>query len=289
MKHLTKLTLSAAIVALALPGFAQTATTDSNTTPPAAAFTPGENFLTNWDADGDGKVTLAEVQERRADLFAGFDANEDGTLTPDELADLTAMRDVMRDAQERPALGRGPQGGPQGNMPGPMAQGQRFGGGQAMGHHGGGRGGAMQQGWGQQQQGWGQQPGRGFNQGYGYGPQGMPQQQGWGQGPQAMMPPQGQGYGMGPGNGMAPGYGQGFGQMQGQMQGGFAQRGMGQNMGPNMTPATGLDTNRDGAISQDEFTANSETWFTRFDRNSDGVIDAQDFPGAPGQPTAAQN
>jgi len=45
---------------------------------------PGQHFVENWDLDGDGQVTLAEAQERRTDVFASFDADEDGVLSAEE-------------------------------------------------------------------------------------------------------------------------------------------------------------------------------------------------------------
>lgn len=45
---------------------------------------PGQHFIENWDIDGDGQVTLAEVTERRSDVFYTFDENEDGVLQPAE-------------------------------------------------------------------------------------------------------------------------------------------------------------------------------------------------------------
>ncbi|RYH08767.1 EF-hand domain-containing protein [Tropicimonas sp. IMCC6043] len=65
-----------------------------------APFEPGVNFLTNWDADEDGRITLEELQSRRDDLFAGFDENEDGVLNADEFAVLDQTR---RDSMQRPA------------------------------------------------------------------------------------------------------------------------------------------------------------------------------------------
>lgn len=44
----------------------------------------GAHFIENWDLDGDGQVSLAEATERRGDVFAAFDADEDGVLSPDE-------------------------------------------------------------------------------------------------------------------------------------------------------------------------------------------------------------
>lgn len=49
-----------------------------------AQTTPGDQFLENWDLDGDGTATLAELQEMRGDVFFTFDANEDGYLDAEE-------------------------------------------------------------------------------------------------------------------------------------------------------------------------------------------------------------
>jgi EF hand len=244
--------LSAAILALALP-FAASAQT----------WSPGESFLANWDYDGDGKVTAAEVLERRGDLFDGFDVNEDGVLSAEELADHNAMRDAMQDAEDRPDQGQfvpGRQGGGNGR-------------GQGMGR-GGQRGGMMQpqQGWGyaQPQQGWGQPQGWGYAQ----PPQGWGQPQGWGyaQPPQGWGQPQGYGYrqpqqGWGQPQGMAP---QGM-QQQGAGQPGVGPQAMQQQM------SQGLDADGDGQISRDEFIKAGETWLPRFDRNGDGAVTVEDF------------
>ncbi len=40
------------------------------------------------DADGDGALTLQEVQEIHARIFAHMDADDDGKLTPDETGDF---------------------------------------------------------------------------------------------------------------------------------------------------------------------------------------------------------
>ncbi|SMX40304.1 EF-hand domain-containing protein [Maliponia aquimaris] len=45
---------------------------------------PGGHFVQVWDIDGDGKVTVDEATERRGDIFASFDANEDGFLDAEE-------------------------------------------------------------------------------------------------------------------------------------------------------------------------------------------------------------
>lgn len=293
MKRRSSTILSATVLALALPLA-------------ASAVTPGENFLTNWDYDGDGQVTLEEVLERRGDLFDGFDADENGFLSAEELADHNAMRDAMQDSQDRPTWGgqaqgfaRGPGayggqgmgqrpawGGQRGGMMGPQgygyAQPQR---GCAMGPQGYGAMGPQgmmgpQGGWGQPQ-GWGQ-PGMGPQQGWGQpgmGPYGMGQP---GYGQPGFAPGMGQPQGMGPqGQGQPQGLAQGPQGPQGQAQGQGQPQGMGQpGMGPQGQQAQmglGLDTDGDGQISRDEFTGAGESWFTRFDRNGDGVITEDDF------------
>lgn len=50
----------------------------------AALAAPGAHFIENWDQDGDGIVTLGELESRRDDVFATFDANEDGHLDATE-------------------------------------------------------------------------------------------------------------------------------------------------------------------------------------------------------------
>jgi hypothetical protein len=57
---------------------------------------PGAHFIESWDNDRDGTVTVAEATERRADVFAMFDMNEDGLLDAEEyvLFDETRARDM---------------------------------------------------------------------------------------------------------------------------------------------------------------------------------------------------
>jgi Ca2+-binding EF-hand superfamily protein len=57
----------------------------------------GAHFIENWDLDGDGAVTVAEAEERRADVFAAFDADEDGSLSSDEydMFDAARANDLM--------------------------------------------------------------------------------------------------------------------------------------------------------------------------------------------------
>ncbi|WP_137703048.1 EF-hand domain-containing protein [Marimonas lutisalis] len=76
--------------------------------------TPGAHFIDAWDLDGDGQVSLAEATERRGDVFAAFDADEDGVLSPEEhdLFDEARAND-MRDH------GIGGSGGGPGNRHNP--------------------------------------------------------------------------------------------------------------------------------------------------------------------------
>ena len=56
-----------------------------------------------WDADKDGTISLAEVETRRGDIFASFDADDDGFLVADE----TRLMDEMRDNQHKDMQGQG--------------------------------------------------------------------------------------------------------------------------------------------------------------------------------------
>ncbi|PRY22582.1 EF hand domain-containing protein [Aliiruegeria haliotis] len=71
-----------------------------------ASAAPGVNFLTNWDADGDGTIALDELITRRADIFSAFDENEDGALSAEEFGVYDRTR---RDSMQRPEdRGNGP-------------------------------------------------------------------------------------------------------------------------------------------------------------------------------------
>lgn len=270
----------------------------------AQAVTPGENFLTNWDYNGDGQVSLSEVLERRGDLFDSFDANSDGVLSAEELAAHNDMRGQMtqqnqlgrtdaRPMQQQGYAQMGPQGQGYGRgQAGPgMMQPQQQGGRWAQGNpQGQGYGpGAMQQPQGYAQGGRFAQTGP---QGQGYGPNGAPgimQPQGYGQGPQWAQGPQAQGFGAGPMGQAQPGYGQGFGRgpamamqtPQGQAYGPGAGQMNGQGFGPGaqgqQMAALGLDTNGDGTVTRDEFVARGNDWFARFDRDGNGVVLPEDF------------
>ena len=49
-----------------------------------AQNTPGDQFLQNWDLDGNGTATIEELREMRGNVFASFDANEDGAIDAEE-------------------------------------------------------------------------------------------------------------------------------------------------------------------------------------------------------------
>ncbi|MBV7377863.1 hypothetical protein [Maritimibacter dapengensis] len=113
---LRKITLTAAIAALALPVMAQNGT-------------PGANFIQQWDSDGDGRVTLAEARERRGDMFALYDADENGRLDASELAEMDAVGSDMREAMQ------GDRGGSGHGIGKGMGQGKGRGMGNGQGNH----------------------------------------------------------------------------------------------------------------------------------------------------------
>ncbi|MCT4553885.1 MAG: EF-hand domain-containing protein [Pelagimonas sp.] len=53
---------------------------------------PGAHFIENWDQNADGSVTLSELTERRSDVFASFDADEDGFIDSTEYKLFDAAR-----------------------------------------------------------------------------------------------------------------------------------------------------------------------------------------------------
>ena len=57
-----------------------------------SAETFREHFMNNWDLDSNGAVTLQEVQERRENVFAAFDANDDGYLDLEEQKAMDEMK-----------------------------------------------------------------------------------------------------------------------------------------------------------------------------------------------------
>jgi len=61
----------------------------------AAMAAPQRHLMMNPDANGDGKVTLAELEARSAEHFAKLDGNGDGILTSDELQEAREARKEM--------------------------------------------------------------------------------------------------------------------------------------------------------------------------------------------------
>lgn len=74
---------------------------------PAFAQTPAKMFLENWDLDGDGTVTMAEAEEKRADIFYTFDADENGILDAEEYGVFDEAR--AHDMQQM-GIGKGGKG-----------------------------------------------------------------------------------------------------------------------------------------------------------------------------------
>ena len=68
-----RLMVSILAALLAAPAFAQDAGSP-------------QHFMEQWDADGDGAVTLAEAQAKRGEVFYMFDQNEDKRLDAAEWA-----------------------------------------------------------------------------------------------------------------------------------------------------------------------------------------------------------
>lgn len=114
-------------------------------TAPAAFADSGfrDHFMTNWDENSDGKVTIEETMARRDAMFTAFDADSDGFLTPEELK----MRDQMRAEAWKNMAAQGIQPGHMGHQ-GPRQGMGRHGQGMHQGMNGHGMGWAMHQGMG---------------------------------------------------------------------------------------------------------------------------------------------
>ena len=107
----------------------------------ASSETFRDHFMTNWDLDSSGAVTLAEVKERRESVFVAFDANDDGYLDAEERAAMDEMRDAEHASMaeqgiQRPRGNRENRLGPKAGMGSGHGMGQRHGMGQGrgMGH-----------------------------------------------------------------------------------------------------------------------------------------------------------
>lgn len=66
----------------------------------SAQETHGSHFIESWDLDENGTVSLEEITERRGDVFAMFDQDENGVLTAEEyvLFDETRAADMENNA-----------------------------------------------------------------------------------------------------------------------------------------------------------------------------------------------
>ena len=106
---------------------------------------PGEQFMLQWDLDGNGQVTRAEAREQRQNIFYMFDQDSDGMFSEEELAGIDEHKALEREAGKGPGSQR-PEGMGQGMGSG---QGQGMGQGKGMGKGmGQGKGGGMGQGMG---------------------------------------------------------------------------------------------------------------------------------------------
>lgn len=144
MKRVLTLAAIMALCGATLPALAQQAG--------GSAVSPGQEFMTQWDMDSDGKVTLDEARSHRADIFTMFDSDGDGSFSAEELAGIDAFKLAQLDAGMGPGHQR-----PEGLQPGQgMGRGMGQGQGQGMGQ-GQGRGQGMGQG-----QGMGMGAGQGF-------------------------------------------------------------------------------------------------------------------------------
>lgn len=90
MKQILTLPVAALLV-MSAPAFAQ--------------GVPGAQFIENFDADGDGAVTLEEVRSKRGEIFYMFDQDENGVLDSAEYDEFDAVR--AADHAEEAGAGNG--------------------------------------------------------------------------------------------------------------------------------------------------------------------------------------
>lgn len=68
---------------------------------------PGEHFIENWDLNGDGAVSAEEARERRSDVFASFDADDDGYIDAEEYKTFDEARALDQEQNGDHGMGRG--------------------------------------------------------------------------------------------------------------------------------------------------------------------------------------
>ncbi len=66
---------------------------------------PGAKFITEWDLDGDGIVTVEEAASRRENIFATFDEDSNGTLDAAEYAFFDDARANAHAGEENGGMG----------------------------------------------------------------------------------------------------------------------------------------------------------------------------------------
>ena len=60
--------------------------------PAQAQDSAAQKFMSNWDLNGDGAIPLAEARQMRENIFAAFDTDENGRLSPEEYDMFDAAR-----------------------------------------------------------------------------------------------------------------------------------------------------------------------------------------------------
>ena len=88
----------------------------------AQPVNPAENFMAQWDLDGNGAVSLAEAREQRGNIFSMFDSDGNDAFSADELAGIDEHKLMELEAGMGPGHqmpqgmtpppGRGPGNGP---------------------------------------------------------------------------------------------------------------------------------------------------------------------------------
>ncbi len=67
---------------------------------------PGQNFIENFDDNGDGQVTLEEIILKRGEILYMFDQNEDGILDSAEYDLFDETRAADQAANHAPGYGQ---------------------------------------------------------------------------------------------------------------------------------------------------------------------------------------